>query len=113
MKLLLVLLLLAIPVAGWGAEDVIFKKNSEDGSLLYMVKTTAKPNVFLWYNGSSRCFAVPSGSIVLMQCPGMPEIALYSDHGDVTVSMDGKVKGTYTEGSVLFGMYTTVVAYKR
>lgn len=110
MRYLIVVLLLLCPVTSW-AIDPIYQLYDDNGGVAFMVRPTKKKGVYFWYLGPMRCSAKLSGQKVSIMCPGNPTMVAESDSGDVSVKVSGEVVATYTDGSIMYGMYNSIIRH--
>lgn len=115
MKLFIMLLLLAIPVAGWGADeklvgkDVIYQDIAMDGAV-YVVKSTNKIHKYFWYMGGARCVATVDRPVVSVVCPDKTFTTSW-DSDDVVMKVGGKIMATSVEGTLFFEMHSKTLKH--
>ena len=113
MKLFIMLLLLAIPVAGWGAEELpkaltfIAKGSSDKDGSIFGVRATEKKCVYYWYFGEGpRDMAIIKNdrAVTMHINKGKPIVNSYwFADGDV-VDEDGE---RYVDGSITYGLFVS------
>jgi hypothetical protein len=112
MKLLLVLLLLAIPVAGWGAEgklvgkDVIFD-TVDNAGVPYSVKSTNIIGTYFWYYGGIRCVASFKKTVLDVACK-KNSFEIYEDSGDVFLKFVGAQAAVLQDVTIGYDMYESI-----
>lgn len=116
MKLfVLAVLLVAMAVPAWsevkGIQTIYRTVAEDDGNTLFMVRSTNQRNRYFWYVGTMRCNATLKGMALSIACPESPVMVAVPDSGDLAMKIDNETVGVYVDGSILFGMYRSIVTH--
>lgn len=100
---------LTVPDIG-SASDAIYRLDGENG-LAFMVRPAEKKGSYYWYIAQKRCTARLHARKVTITCPDLATMVAEEDADDVTVKVSGEVVGTYADGSVMYGMYHSIIRH--